>query len=147
LEASLAQLQETIQKELKSMKQNSMIIAVDFDGTCVEHDYPSVGMDVEGGVEVLRSLVAKGHRLILFTMRSGAKLDDAVRWFKERKIALWGVNENPEQREWTTSPKVFADLYIDDSAVGCPIRFISGVRRPVVNWTKIRSQLEYDGVL
>ena len=129
------------------MKHNSMIIAVDFDGTCVEHDYPSVGMDVEGAQEVLRALVAKGHRLILLTMRSGAKLDDAVRWFKERKIALWAVNENPEQREWTSSPKVFADLYIDDSAVGCPIRFISGVQRPVINWAKIRSQLEYDGVL
>ena len=124
-----------------------MIIAVDFDGTCVEHDYPSVGMDVEGAVDVLRSLIAKGHRLVLFTMRSGDKLEDAVRWFKERKIALWAVNENPEQREWTSSPKVFADLYIDDSAVGCPIRFINGVRRPVINWSKIRSQLEYDGVL
>ena len=129
------------------MKHNSLIIAVDFDGTCVEHDYPSVGMDVEGAVDVLRSLIAKGHRLVLFTMRSGDKLEDAVRWFKERKIALWAVNENPEQREWTSSPKVFADLYIDDSAVGCPIRFINGVRRPVINWSKIRSQLEYDGVL
>ena len=129
------------------MKHNSLIIAVDFDGTCVEHDYPSVGMDVEGAVDVLRSLTAKGHRLVLFTMRSGDKLEDAVRWFKERKIALWAVNENPEQREWTSSPKVFADLYIDDSAVGCPIRFINGVRRPVINWSKIKVQLEYDGVL
>lgn len=124
-----------------------MIIAVDFDGTCVEHDYPSVGIDVEGAVEVLRAIVAKRHRLILFTMRSGSKLDDAVRWFRDRKIELWGVNENPEQREWTSSPKVYADLYIDDSAIGCPIRFIDGVRHPVVNWSKIRSILESDGIL
>ena len=124
-----------------------MIIAVDFDGTCVEHDYPAVGMDVEGAVEVLRAMVAKRHRLILFTMRSGEKLDDAVKWFRDRKIALWAVNENPEQKEWTSSPKVYADLYIDDSAVGCPIRFIDGVRRPVINWSKIKSQLEYDGIL
>lgn len=128
-------------------KGNSMIIAVDFDGTCVEHDYPAVGMDVEGAVEVLRAMVAKRHRLILFTMRSGEKLDDAVKWFRDRKIALWAVNENPEQKEWTSSPKVYADLYIDDSAVGCPIRFIDGVRRPVINWSKIKSQLEYDGIL
>lgn len=128
-------------------KDNSMIIAVDFDGTCVEHDYPAVGMDVEGAVEVLRAMVAKRHRLILFTMRSGEKLDDAVKWFRDRKIALWAVNENPEQKEWTSSPKVYADLYIDDSAVGCPIRFIDGVRRPVINWSKIKSQLEYDGIL
>lgn len=128
-------------------KSNSMIIAVDFDGTCVEHDYPSVGIDVEGAVEVLRAIVAKRHRLILFTMRSGSKLDDAVRWFRDRKIELWGINENPEQREWTSSPKVYADLYIDDSAIGCPIRFIDGVRHPVVNWSKIRSILESDGIL
>ena len=128
-------------------KNNSMIIAVDFDGTCVEHDYPAVGMDVEGAVEVLRAMVAKRHRLILFTMRSGERLDDAVKWFRDRKIVLWAVNENPEQKEWTSSPKVHADLYIDDSAVGCPIRFIDGVRRPVINWSKIKSQLEYDGIL
>ena len=128
-------------------KSNSMIIAVDFDGTCVEHDYPSVGMDGEGAVEVLRAIVATRHRLILFTMRSGSKLDDAVRWFRDRKIELWGVNENSEQREWTSSPKVYADLYIDDSAIGCPIRFIDGVRHPVVNWSKIKSILESDGIL
>lgn len=124
-----------------------MIIAVDFDGTCVEHEYPEVGMDVEGAVDVLKALRANGHRIILFTMRSGSKLDAALRWFKERKIELWGINENPEQKEWTTSPKVFADLYIDDSAVGCPIMFVDGVRRPMVNWAKVRAQLEYDGLL
>ena len=128
-------------------RDNSMIIAVDFDGTCVEHEYPEVGMDVEGAVDVLKALRANGHRIILFTMRSGSKLDAALRWFKERKIELWGINENPEQKEWTTSPKVFADLYIDDSAVGCPIMFVDGVRRPMVNWAKVRAQLEYDGLL
>jgi hypothetical protein len=128
-------------------KSNSMIIAVDFDGTCVEHDYPSVGMDVEGAVEVLRAIVAKRHRLILFTMRSSSKLDDAVRWFRDRKIELWAVNENPEQREWTSSPKVYADLYIDDSAVGCPIRFIDGVRHHVVDWSKVSAELEYHDIL
>ena len=124
-----------------------MIIAVDFDGTCVEHDYPAVGMDVEGAVDVLRALTRKGHRLILFTMRSGAKLEAATKWFRDRKIDLWGVNRNPEQSDWTESPKVFADIYIDDSALGCPIMFIDGVRRPVVNWNKVRTQLEYDKVL
>ena len=65
---------------------NNIIIAVDFDGTCVEHEYPSVGMDVEGAVETLRALNNKGHKLILFTMRSGDKLDKAVKWFKDRDI-------------------------------------------------------------
>ncbi len=122
-------------------------IAVDFDGTCVEHDYPEVGLDVEGAVETLKELQSRGHRIILYTMRSGSKLDAAVRWFKERKIALWGVNENPEQSKWTESSKVYADFYIDDSALGCPITFIDGVRHHVVNWDKVRTLLEYNRVL
>ena len=126
---------------------NNLVIAIDFDGTCVEHDYPAVGLEVEGAVETLRALNKRGHRLILFTMRSGEKLEAAVRWFRDRKIELWGVNENPEQRSWTASPKVYADYYIDDSALGCPIMFIDGVRHPVVNWSKVRTMLEYNRVL
>lgn len=124
-----------------------MIVAVDFDGTCVEHEYPAVGMDVEGAVDVLRALNKRGHKIILFTMRSGAKLEAAIKWFRDRKIELWGVNENPEQKAWTTSPKVYADIYIDDAALGCPVTFIDGARYPVVNWRKIRALLEYDKVL
>ena len=128
-------------------KDKGYIIAVDFDGTCVEHNYPAVGMDVEGAVDTLRALNKRGHRLILYTMRSGEKLEAAVRWFRDRKVELWAVNSNPEQEEWTTSTKVYADLYIDDSALGCPIMFIDGVRRPVVKWAKVRTLLENDGVL
>ena len=124
-----------------------LIIAIDFDGTCVEHDYPAVGLEVEGAVETLRALNKRGHRLILFTMRSGEKLEAAERWFRDRKIELWAVNENPEQRSWTASPKVYADYYIDDSALGCPIMFIDGVRHPVVNWSKVRTMLEYNRIL
>lgn len=126
---------------------SNLVIAIDFDGTCVEHDYPAIGLEVEGAVETLRALSKRGHRLILFTMRSGEKLEAAVRWFRDRKIELWAVNENPEQRSWTTSPKVYADYYIDDSALGCPIMFIDGVRHPVVNWSKVRTMLEYNRVL
>ena len=126
---------------------NSYVIAIDFDGTCVEHEYPSVGMDVEGAVETLRALNNKGHKLILFTMRSGDKLEKAVKWFKDRNIELWVVNKNPEQKEWTESPKVYADIYIDDASLGCPIMFIDGVRRPVVNWRKVREWLEYNRYL
>ena len=128
-------------------KESGYIIAVDFDGTCVEHNYPAIGMEVEGAVEVLRALNKRGHRIILNTMRSGEKLDAAVKWFSDRKIVLWGVNRNPEQEEWTASPKVYADWYIDDSALGCPIMFIDGVRRPVVKWSKVRTLRENNGVL
>lgn len=128
-------------------KDKGYTIAVDFDGTCVEHNYPSVGLDVEGAVETLRALNRRGHRIILYTMRSGDMLAAAVRWFKERDVVLWGVNHNPEQGAWTTSPKLYADIYIDDSAVGCPLMFIEGASRPVVMWSKVRTLLERDGVL
>ena len=128
-------------------KEKGSIIAVDFDGTCVEHEYPAIGMEVEGAVDVLRALNKRGHRIILNTMRSGEKLDAAVKWFRDRKVELWAVNRNPEQEEWTSSPKVYADLYIDDSALGCPIMFLDGLRKPVVKWSKVRTLLENDGIL
>lgn len=128
-------------------KDKGYVIAVDFDGTCVEHNYPAIGMDVEGAVDVLRELNKHGHRIILNTMRSGQRLEAAVRWFRDRKIELWAVNRNPEQEQWTSSPKVYADIYIDDSALGCPLIFLEGVRRPVVNWSKVRQLLESDGMI
>ena len=128
-------------------KDKGYVIAVDFDGTCVEHNYPAIGMDEEGAVDVLRELTKHGHRIILNTMRSGQRLGTAVRWFRDRKIELWAVNRNPEQEQWTTSPKVYADIYIDDSALGCPLIFLEGVRRPVVNWSKVRQLLESDGMI
>ena len=128
-------------------KDKGYVIAVDFDGTCVEHNYPAIGMDVEGAEDVLRTLNKHGHRIILNTMRSGQRLEAAVRWFRDRKIELWAVNRNPEQDQWTSSPKVYADIYIDDSALGCPLIFLEGVRRPVVNWSKVRQLLESDGMI
>ena len=88
------------------------VIAVDFDGTCVTHEYPHVGMDI-GAEPVLRELAGMGYRLVLYTMRSGSLLKDAKNWFAERKIPLYAINENPEQKSWTSSPKVYADFYID----------------------------------
>lgn len=116
---------------------SSKIIAVDFDGTCVTHEYPEVGVDI-GAAEVLRALVNEGHKIILWTMRDhrlhwdvdGSQVDqiptardylqEAVDWFRQNNIALWGINENPEQ-SWSDSNKVHADLYIDDAALGCPL--------------------------
>ena len=116
-----------------------MDICIDFDGTCTTHEFPKIGKDI-GAVPVLKKLVESGHRLILFTMRSnvsdntgfskevpvihnGNFLDDAVNWFKENNIPLWGINQNPEQISWTKSPKAYGQLYIDDAALGCPLKF------------------------
>ena len=92
---------------------------MDFDGTVVEHQYPAIGPDVPHAVDCLRTLAFEGHKLILFTMRSGPELEQAVAWYRRNKIPLYSVNENPEQFTWTTSPKAYADLYIDDLALGC----------------------------
>lgn len=128
------------------MAIHNAIIAVDFDGTVVTHAYPHIGEDA-GAVPVLKELANNGCRLILLTMRSDKLLEKAVAWFRGRNIPLYGVNANPQQQLWTASPKVYADLYIDDSALGCPIRFIDGVKRPVADWAKIREQLVRDGYL
>lgn len=114
-----------------------MIIAVDFDGTVVEHCYPKVGKSAPGAVKVLRKLAANGNQLILWTMRSGEELSDAVAWFNARHIPLFGVNSNPTQSDWTSSPKAYAHRYIDDAAAGCPLYTPEGFDRPCVNWKKI----------
>lgn len=101
----------------------SLIIAVDFDGTVVKHKYPAVGETVEGSVETLKKIVEKGNRILLWTMRHDKELEDAVKWFEENGIPLFGVNNNPEQKSWTESPKAYAQIYIDDSALGCPMKF------------------------
>ena len=122
------------------------IIALDFDGTVVTHAYPEVGEDI-GAVAVLKELVAQDDKLILWTMRSGKLLEEAVAWFKKHDIPLWAVNENPTQKEWTSSPTLHADLLIDDSALGCPTCFLDGERRPAADWRRIREMLVRMGYL
>ncbi len=119
----------------------NLIIAVDFDGTCVTHEYPNVGKEI-GAAQVLKRITDAGHKIILFTMRSGKELQDAVNWFKENNIPLFGINENPEQHTWTESPKPYAHMYIDDAAFGCPLLFNDEISsRGFVNWQTIESSL------
>lgn len=124
-----------------------MYIAIDFDGTCVTHDYPRIGKDINA-VNVLKKLVANGHKLILNTMRSGKELKEAINWFKKNDIELYGANENPTQKKWTNSPKVYANLYIDDAALGCPLKMdLSISDRPFVDWEAVSCLLQDNGIL
>ena len=116
-------------------KGDVMIIAIDFDGTCVTHEYPKVGRDI-GAAPVLKELVEKGHKLILWTMRSGDALNDAADWFHDNNIPLFGINSNPEQHTWTRSPKAYAQLYIDDAALGIPL-IHTDWSRPHVDWVRV----------
>jgi len=116
-----------------------MIIAIDFDGTCVTHEYPAIGKSI-GAEPVLNELIDSGCQFILWTMRSKGTLQDAVQWFKDRRIPLLGVNENPGQSIWTSSPKVYAPLYIDDAGLGIPLVY-GEHPRPYVDWIKVREWL------
>src|ERR1035438_6809858 len=106
---------------------DKLIFAIDFDGTCVKFDYPRIGGDV-GAIPVLKKLIENGHKLMLWTMRGNkpgnTTLDDAVNWFKKNDIPLWGINENPDQKQsgWTNSNKQHHDILIDDVALGCPLK-------------------------
>ena len=115
-----------------------MYIAVDFDGTCVTHEYPNIGKDI-GAVPVLKKLTDSGHKIILNTMRSGKELAAAIKWFIDNDIPLFGANENPTQKSWTSSPKVHAHIYIDDAALGCPLKMDPSISdRPYVDWEKVK---------
>lgn len=120
-----------------------MIIAVDFDGTCVTHEYPNIGKPI-GAAPVLKWLTDNGHQIILNTMRGDihGDLKDAIDWFEKYNIPLFGVNENPTQREWTSSPKAYAHIYIDDAALGCPLIVDPSVSdRPFVHWGAVKRYL------
>jgi hypothetical protein len=122
-----------------------MYICIDFDGTCVTHEYPRVGRDI-GAVPVIKRMVDSGHRIVLFTMRSGKHQKDAEEWFMKNDIPLFGSNVNPTQKRWTTSPKAYGNLYIDDSALGVPL-IDNGVDRPYVDWVEVESLLEESGII
>lgn len=126
-----------------------MYIAIDFDGTCVSHEYPEVGKDI-GAVPVLKKLVEAGHKLILFTMRGKPKspgerdtLQEALDWFKKNDIPLYDVNNNKTQWRWTTSKKVYANLYIDDASLGAPVKMDYTISdRPFIDWDKVKEMLK-----
>lgn len=94
-------------------------IAVDFDGTIVEHRWPDIGREIPGAVQTLQGLQAAGARLILWTVRGGLDLDAAVAFCESRGLRLWDVNGNREAP--TLSPKVLCDVFVDDRGLGCPL--------------------------
>lgn len=139
-----------------------MDIVIDFDGTVVKHVFPEIGESI-GAEEVLKELVEAGHNLILFTMRSnngdlplfkeegivtvnGDYLNHAVQWFESKGIKLHGIQTNPTQSKWTTSPKAYGQIIIDDAALGCPLIFPEN-ERPYVDWKSVRDYFSKKGLL
>lgn len=133
-----------------------MVICIDFDGTCVSHEFPLVGNDI-GAIPVLKKIVNSGNQIVLFTMRGNLEynivtqrtvLDDAIYWFEINGIPLYGINNNPSQKEWTDSPKAYGNLYIDDAALGCPLKFDKEISdRPFVDWIEVERILKKNRVV
>lgn len=132
-----------------------MYIAVDFDGTIVDHKFPDIGEPVPGAIYWMKRWHDLGAKIILYTMRSdGPKANDventtrnvlldAVRYLKDNGVELFGINENPDQASWSLSRKVYAHIYVDDAAYGCPLIQVKGFERMCVDWNKVGASIEY----
>lgn len=98
------------------------VIAVDFDGTIVTHEYPQIGTELPFATETLKMLARDGHQLILWSVREGDLLQKAVDWCKERGVEFWAVNKDyPEEEKEKNehySRKLKADFFIDDRNIG-----------------------------
>lgn len=124
-----------------------MVIAIDFDGTCVSHEFPHIGFEI-GATKVLRELIDNGHSLILSTIRDGKDLENALNWFRERDIPLHGVQKAPNQENFTKSPKVLCQLIIDDRALGCPLTESKSLsKKPFADWKEIRKLLKNKNII
>ena len=106
--------------EQQFISNNSKTIAVDFDGTIVEHDYPKIGKEMMFAFATLKELQKKGHKLILFTYRIGTLLDEAVEYCKKNGVEFYAVNKNYPEEEITehTPRKLNVDIFIDDRNIG-----------------------------
>lgn len=99
-----------------------MTIAVDFDGTIVSHEYPQIGKEIPFATQTLKMLINDGHKLILWTVREGKLLDEAIQWCHEHGIDFYAVNKDyPEEEKENNnhfSRKLKVDMWIDDRNVG-----------------------------
>ena len=99
-----------------------MTIAVDFDGTIVDHRYPEIGEERPFAVDTLKMLIRDRHKLILWTVREGDLLDEAINWCRERGIEFYAINRDyPEETTGNNqhfSRKLKVDLWIDDRNIG-----------------------------
>ncbi|MBE6301610.1 MAG: hypothetical protein E7085_07155 [Parabacteroides distasonis] len=99
-----------------------MVIAIDFDGTIVQHRYPAIGEELPFAIETLKRLQKEGHKLILWSVREGRLLEEAVSFCRERGLEFYAVNrdypEEEKERNNHFSRKLKADLFIDDRNLG-----------------------------
>lgn len=141
----------------------SKIIAVDYDQTIRAGNFPFVYHDL-GAIPILKRLIEKGHKIILWTLRSnridktenclglepmnGTYLDEAVEYLIQNGVELYGINEHPYQKQLTDSPKVWADLFLDDRSLNFPTIVDKSIsEEPFADWKKIEELLIEKGLL
>jgi len=98
-----------------------MVLAIDFDGTIVEHKYPKLGKEIPMAVQMLKQLKQDGHTLILWTVRDGKELDDALQFCNSRGLEFHAVNRSHPEEVYDSqniSRKITADLFVDDRNLG-----------------------------
>jgi hydroxymethylpyrimidine pyrophosphatase-like HAD family hydrolase len=112
----------------------TFIIGLDFDGTCASHAYPKVGKALPESIKYIKQFIEKGAKIILYTIRDDKELQDAIDFLDSHEITPWAINENPDQKKWNNSQKIYADLYIDDRNFGCPL---VQPANNCVDWSKV----------
>lgn len=96
-----------------------MVIAVDFDGTIVEHEYPKIGRAIPFAIETLLQLQKEGHILLMWTVRDGDLLQEAVNYCEKKGLKFYAANKNhPDEDVSTASRKLNAEMFIDDRNLG-----------------------------
>lgn len=136
--------------------RSSKVVGVDFDNTCVIEEWPEIGAEIPGAVDILKKLIQAGHNIILITMREHERIDgrdllqEALDWFSERDIKLLSANSNPIQEKIFAgkSRKIYTDAMIDDHSVG--MKYVSGMTsdgKPVkyVDWKYVDSWFIQEG--
>lgn len=117
-----------------------MIIAVDFDGTIVTHKYPEIGQPIRGAIETLKTVIKNDHKVFLWTVRGNKRckgrdlLSEAIDYCHDNGLDLCGANCSPSQ--FSSSPKQHAHIYIDDRAIGCPLK-LDDNGNAYVDWRRI----------
>lgn len=99
-----------------------MTIAVDFDGTIVTDEYPKIGKEQPFAIDTLKAMIRDQHRLVLWTVREGKYLAEAVEWCRERGVEFYAVNRDYPEEEAANnnhfSRKLKVDMWIDDRNIG-----------------------------
>lgn len=96
-----------------------MIIAIDFDGTIVEHKFPEIGKLRKDAKEVINQLYNEGHYIIIWTCRyEGFAVEQMELFLAANDIKYHCINQNHPELLFSPKPKIYADIYIDDRQVG-----------------------------